>query len=323
MSLPAARDAVRIAITLGDPRGIGPEVIAAALDRLTPAERAACTLIGPAGTFADAAEAPLDAVGEWAGDRGAAEAGRLAGMAITRAAALAADGAADAIVTGPIDKHALHEGGYPFPGHTEMLATLADTAIVGMLMAAESTRAGGPLRVLLMTTHLPLARVPAELTLQRIVEQTALLDRSLRTLWRIEAPRLALCALNPHASDGGLFGHEERDVMSPASESLRAQGIRVHGPFAADTVFLRALRGEFDAVLAPYHDVGMAAFKTASFGQGVNVTLGLPYIRTAPDHGTAMDIAGRRRADPTSMTEALRLALRLARLRAQLGAAPA
>src|SRR5690606_23798929 len=133
--------------------------------------------------------------------------------------------------------------------------------------------------------------------------------------WGIERPRIALCALNPHASDGGLFGDEEERILAPARDRLRAEGIDVHGPIPADTVFVRAIRGEFDAVVAPYHDVGMAAFKTAAFGGGVNVTLGLPFVRTSPDHGTAIDIAGKGIADPSSMLEALRLAIRLARRR--------
>jgi 4-hydroxythreonine-4-phosphate dehydrogenase len=142
-----------------------------------------------------------------------------------------------------------------------------------------------------------------------------LLDRALRADWGLAAPRLALCALNPHASDGGLFGDEEARVLRPALEAARADGVDVAGPLPADTVFSRALAGEFDAVVAPYHDVGMAAFKTVTFGAGVNVTLGLPFVRTSPDHGTAFDIAGTGRADASSTTEALRLAHTLAERR--------
>jgi len=140
-----------------------------------------------------------------------------------------------------------------------------------------------------------------------------LLEASLHDDWGISDPRIALCALNPHASDGGLFGDEEAEVLEPVVSTCRGKGIDISGPIPADTVFLRALRGEFDAVVAPYHDVGMAAFKTVSFGRGVNVTLGLPFPRTSPDHGTALDIAGQDRADPGSMVEAIRLAARLAR----------
>jgi 4-hydroxythreonine-4-phosphate dehydrogenase len=154
------------------------------------------------------------------------------------------------------------------------------------------------------------------------VTQTLLLDHALKTDWRIATPRLGLCALNPHASDGGLFGSEEALVFEPAAARLRALGLRVSGPLSADTVFARALEGELDAVVAPYHDVGMAAFKTVAFGSGVNVTLGLPFVRTSPDHGTAFDIAGTGRADESSMLEAIRLAARLANARFDMGGAP-
>jgi len=187
---------------------------------------------------------------------------------------------------------------------------------VGMLMCAETTALGGPLRVLLATTHVALRAVPDALTPDLLVDQTRLLVRELARGWRLERPRVALCALNPHASDGGLFGDEEARVYGPALERLAAEGIDAAGPLPADTVFSRAVRGEFDAVVAPYHDVGMAAFKTAAFGRGVNVTLGLPFVRTSPDHGTAFDLAGSGRADPSSMLEALRLAVRLARAHA-------
>lgn len=170
---------------------------------------------------------------------------------------------------------------------------------------------GGGLRVLLATTHLALRDVPAAVTTDLLVEQTRLLDAALRSWWGLDQPRIALCAFNPHASDGGLFGDEEGRVYAPALRALAASGIDASGPLPADTVFTRAMRGEFDAVVAPYHDVGMAAFKTASFGSGVNVTIGLPFPRTSPDHGTALDIAGRGIADPGSMREATLLAVRM------------
>jgi 4-hydroxythreonine-4-phosphate dehydrogenase len=176
-------------------------------------------------------------------------------------------------------------------------------------MASERTRLGAPLRVLLATTHLPLREVPAALTTDRLVSQSRLLHSELRTRFGIAEPRIALCAFNPHASDAGLFGDEEARVYAPALERLEGLGVR--GPLPADTVFSRAIDGEFDAVVAPYHDVGMAAFKTVSFGTGVNVTLGLPFPRTSPDHGTAFDRVGTDRIDPSSMLEALLLAHRL------------
>lgn len=306
----------RIGITLGDPRGIGPEVATAAARSLhAAAPHHQLVFIGPAGTVADRAGTELLAVGQWRDDHSIADAGWLAGRAIERAAELALAGDLDAIVTAPIDKSALHQGGFDFPGHTEMLASLAGVDDVVMLMAAERTLAGGPLRVVLATTHIALADVPRALTRERLMTQTRMTADGLRTGWGMERPRIALCAFNPHASDGGLFGDEEARIYAPALAALREAGLDVTGPVPADTVFLRAARGEFDAVIAPYHDVGMAAFKTASFGSGVNVTLGLPFPRTSPDHGTALDLAGRGVADASSMNEALALALRLAQTR--------
>ena len=312
---------VRLAITLGDPRGVGPEIAAtAALTFQSPEYQ--LTFVGPRGTAAQGVAANLLAVGDWAAGGSVAAAGRLAGQAIEAAVRLALEGEVDGIVTGPIDKYALHAGGYLFPGHTEMLAALAQVPEVVMLMAAERTSLGGALRVVLATTHVALADVPARFTRTLLEHQARIAHTALRTGWGLERPRLALCAFNPHASDGGLFGDEEDRIYAPAIATLRAEGLTVSGPIPADTVFLRAARGEFDVVIAPYHDVGMAAFKTASFGQGVNVTLGLPFVRTSPDHGTALDIAGRGLADPSSMLQAVRLARQLV-LRRRAGEARA
>lgn len=300
----------RIAITLGDPRGIGPEVAATALE--DPELNASAELI-PVGPQAVLEHAALRSVGLWTPGGGAAEAGRLAGEAIRFAVEGALAGEFDAVVTAPIDKAAFHAGGWHYPGHTEMLQSLTGAPAVGMLMAAERTVAGGALRVLLATTHLPLRDVPATFTSELLVEQTRLVAAALHAWWAIDRPRIALCAFNPHASDHGLFGDEETRIYAPAMRTLLAEGVETFGPLPADTVFGRALRGEFDAVVAPYHDVGMAPFKTVAFGSGVNVTLGLPFPRTSPDHGTALDIVGRGLADPASMLEATRLAIRLAR----------
>lgn len=275
------------------------------------AERAVSfVFIGPTGS--GSFNGDLISVGDWTPDGDVAHAGKLAGRAIEIAAEMALRGDVDGIVTAPIDKFALHAGGYRFPGHTEMLADLAGVASVAMMMSAERTSLGGPLRVVLATTHLPLADVPRALTTPLLIEQSLLTHTALANSWQIAEPRLALCAVNPHASDGGLFGDEEARVIQPAIDELRRRGLQVSGPIPADTVFVRAIRGEFDAVIAPYHDVGMAAFKTAAFGQGVNVTLGLPFVRTSPDHGTAIDIAGKGVADSSSMAEAIRLAIMLA-----------
>ncbi|HEY0037883.1 MAG TPA: 4-hydroxythreonine-4-phosphate dehydrogenase PdxA, partial [Longimicrobium sp.] len=243
---------------------------------------------------------------------GAAAAGRIAGAAIERGTRMALAGEVDALVTAPIEKNAFRAGGWHFPGHTEMLRDLAGVPDVVMMMAAERTALGGALRVILATTHLALRDVPAALSADLLVRQATLTHAALRDQWGIASPRVALCAVNPHASDGGLFGDEEERIVAPALARLREAGVDAFGPVPADTVFTRAVRGEFDAVVAPYHDVGMAAFKTAAFGAGVNVTLGLPFPRTSPDHGTALDIAGRGLADPSSMKEAILLAVRLA-----------
>lgn len=220
------------------------------------------------------------------------------------------NGEVDAIVTAPAHKHALHLAGFPYPGHTEWLAQLAGGVDVAMMLAAEPARdnpAEHPLRVVLVTTHVPLRDVPALLTVERVVRTGKVVERSLREWWGIQRPRIAVCALNPHAGEAGLFGDEEERVLTPAAAALGAVG-----PLPADTVFVRAMRGEFDAVLAPYHDVGMTAIKVAAFGRAVNVTLGLPFPRTSPDHGTALDIAGTGKADASSMRAAIELAVRLA-----------
>ena len=288
----------RLAITLGDPRGIGPEIVAAALADPEIAGAASFVVVGPSGTAA-----PADrVVGTWLADGDAATAGRLAGQAIETATRMALDGEVAGIVTAPIDKAALLAGGYDYPGPTEMLAALAGVD-VAMMLASER------LRVVLATTHVPLREVPEALTQEAIVRAAFVTRRGLQDWFDIAEPRIALCALNPHAGDGGRFGKEDDLLLRPAAT---ASGLL--GPFPADTVFVRAMRGEFDAVIAPYHDVGMTAIKVASFGSAVNVTLGLPFPRTSPDHGTAMDIAGKGIADASSMKAAIRLATRIASL---------
>jgi 4-hydroxythreonine-4-phosphate dehydrogenase len=287
----------RIAVTLGDPRGVGPEVTAGALAADLPAD---ITLVGPENLIAPLPAAHRVSVGSWYGGSDAVEAGRLAGHAIERAARLALEDEVDAIVTAPVEKRALHLAGFRYPGHTEWLAELAGGVDVAMMLVSDD------LRVVLVTTHVALRDVPALVTAERVIRTGQTAVTALREWWGISEPRLALCALNPHAGEGGLFGDEESRVLQPAAEVLGAAG-----PLPADTVFLRAMRGEFDAVLAPYHDVGMTAIKVASFGRAVNVTLGLPFPRTSPDHGTAFDIAGKGMADCSSMRAALQLAIEL------------
>jgi 4-hydroxythreonine-4-phosphate dehydrogenase len=299
----------RIAVTLGDPRGIGPEITRRALESPLDAE---ITAIGAEEQLDGIPASTKTAVGVWglgSGDKPddrhrVIRAGRIAGHGVETAVKLALEGTVDAIVTAPAHKHALHLAGFPYPGHTEWLAHLAGDVDVAMMLASDD------LRVVLVTTHVPFRDVPALLTQERVVRTGRITERGLREWWGIESPRLAVCAVNPHAGEQGLFGDEEQRVLGPAAATLGAAG-----PLPADTVFVRALRGEFDAVLAPYHDVGMTAIKVASFGRAVNVTLGLPFPRTSPDHGTALDIAGTGRADPSSMRAALELAVRLAERR--------
>jgi len=288
----------RLAVTLGDPRGIGPEIVEAARRDPRVARLATLRLVGPSGL-------PIavdDETGSWTGDRGdVALAGRLAGLAVDRAIHLAQQGEVDGIVTAPLDKHALLAGGFDFPGHTELLAARTGRRVAMMLAATRpSTASPNPLRVVLATTHIALRDVPRLLTAGAIADAAAVTRAGLQQWFGIATPRIALCALNPHAGDGGRFGDEDDELLAPA-----ARACDIDGPFPADTVFVRAMRGAFDAVIAPYHDVGMTAIKVASFGSAVNVTLGLPFPRTSPDHGTALDIAGQGLADPSSMVEAM------------------
>lgn len=298
-----------LVLTLGDPRGVGPELASAAA-RIFRARHPEVRLValGAEGTPLEGLD--LHGVGPFDGSE--ASAGAVSVRAIREGVRLVLEGEATALVTGPVSKPALHTAGTEVPGQTELLQALTGAPRVGMLMAAERTRLGPPLRVLLATIHIPLRSVPHRFSGALLGAQARLLHEALRERWRIPSPRLGVCGLNPHASDRGLFGDEEARIMEPALSDLRGEGIDVSHPLPADTVFLRALEGEFDAVVAPYHDVGMAAFKTVAFGHGVNVTLGLPFVRTSPDHGTAFDIAGRGIADPASTVAALELAHRLA-----------
>lgn len=303
---------IRLAITLGDPRGIGPEITHKALgdERL----RALATaldvhwiVVGPMGTEQSVDES----IGAWR-PRGepvedAVQAGALAGIAVMRSADMALAHDVDGIVTAPLDKAALLAGGYDYPGHTEMLGARAGVPTT-MMLASER------LRVVLATTHIALRDVTTVLTHDVIVRTANATREGLRGDFGIAAPRIALCALNPHAGDGGRFGDEDARLLAPAA---RAAGI--DGPFPADTVFVRAMRGEFDAVIAPYHDVGMTAIKVASFGEAVNVTLGLPFVRTSPDHGTAIDIAGQGVASAESMIRAIQMAVALVGRRRERG----
>ena len=216
-------------------------------------------------------------------------------------------GRVSGMITAPINKEALHLAGYPYPGHTELLADLTDTKQVGMMLM------GGPLKILFVTTHLALRDVPDVLTTQRVFQAIRLAHRAMKHHFRIPKPRIGVAALNPHAGEHGLFGNEEQDCIAPAVRLARRANVRATGPLPADTLFGAAVRGAYDVVVAMYHDQGLIPLKTVAFGRCVNLTVGLPIIRTSVDHGTAYDIVGQGKADPHSLVEAVKLAADLAK----------
>jgi 4-hydroxythreonine-4-phosphate dehydrogenase len=284
----------RVAITSGDPAGIGPEIaIRAASDERV---RAACEPL----IYAPPAHHVFEA------GRLSGYAGRAAFDVIVRAVEDARASRVDAIATAPINKEAFRLAGLPWNGHTDLLAHLTGAHQVAMMFFSEA------LRVVLATVHVPLADVPRLLTPQLVESTIALTARELPR-FGFDHPRIAVAGLNPHAGEHGLFGHEEDTAIAPAVAASRSRGFNVSGPLPADTLFVRARRGEFDAVVACYHDQGLIPVKLLAFGQSVNVTLGLPIIRTSVDHGTAFDIAGKGIADAESMVAAVLLAAKLAR----------
>ncbi len=283
-------------MTVGDPAGIGPEIARKAAADSNLAEMCDIILYGP---YED------DELARFPQGQVSAEAGRAAYDAIVRAVNDAKAGRIDALATAPINKQAFAAAGLPWRGHTELLAHLTGAPRAAMMFYAEA------LRVILATVHIPLADVPGALTRPLLEAIIGLADRELPR-FGIVSPRLALAGLNPHAGEHGLMGGEEEAVLAPAVAACRARGIDIQGPLPADTVFVRAVGGEFDAVVACYHDQGLIPVKLVAFGKAVNVTLGLPIIRTSVDHGTAFDIAGKGVADPSSLIEAIRLAARLA-----------
>ncbi|BCS34739.1 4-hydroxythreonine-4-phosphate dehydrogenase [Luteitalea sp. TBR-22] len=286
----------RVAITVGDPAGIGPEIaLAAAASREV---RAVCepVLYGPH---------TADALATFAPGRISAEAGQASYDAIVAAVRDAQAGAVDAITTGPVHKEAFAACGLPWKGHTDLLGHLTGSRRVAMMFHSE------PLRVVLATVHVAIAEVPRLLTRALVEDIVELTARSLPA-FGYATPRIGLAGLNPHAGEHGLMGHEDDEVLAPAVAACRARGIDVQGPFPGDTVFLRATRGAFDVVVACYHDQGLIPVKLLAFGQSVNVTLGLPIIRTSVDHGTAFDIARQGTADASSMVSAVTLAAKLA-----------
>ena len=325
---------VTLAVTMGDPRGVGPELILKVLQQPDPSGGGASLVIVGCGAVLEHAAAALgrpcdlppalDLPGATAPislldldnfppDR--LEPRRpdpLGGQAsldyIHEAVRLALDGRVDGIVTGPISKEAIAAAGSPFPGHTELLAHLTGAEQAVMLLVA------GPLRVALVTTHVALRDVAEALSAEAIVRVARVLDAGLRRFFGLAGPRLALCALNPHAGDGGRFGDEEERVLRPALAAAREVGVELAGPEPADSAFLKASAGRYDAVLALYHDQGMIPVKLAGLDRVVNVTLGLPVVRTSVGHGTAYDIAGTGRASEGSLVEAIRLGARMARV---------
>jgi 4-phospho-D-threonate 3-dehydrogenase / 4-phospho-D-erythronate 3-dehydrogenase len=334
-----------LGLTMGDPAGIGPEIVLKALRDLAPREAAgefSLVTIGTASCMADAAQRlglPAEITadgGSWpqvrlieaatteevvAPGKLSAEAGRLAFAAIERAVRLALAGKIDAIVTAPINKEALNKAGYAYPGHTEILAELTGSKGSCMMLAHDQ------LKVTHVSTHVALADAPKRVTPERLRRVFALTHEALLDLG-IPKPRIGVCALNPHAGEGGLFGREDQEIVAPMIEEFRAKGIAIEGPVPGDTIFVKALAGQFDGVVAMYHDQGHVAVKTLGFAMdpqtglmsslsGVNVTLGLPIIRTSVDHGTAFDIAGQGIANAASMVEAIEFAAQMVRARRQ------
>jgi len=330
-----------LGLTMGDPAGIGPEVIAKALagrevlrlcrplviGSLPVMERTVKSLGLPLQWVAvkngesligrprlipvlDPLEPPL---GPFKMGVATKETGAASVSCITTAVRLAEAGSIQGMVTGPINKEAINLAGHHYPGHTELLADLTHSQEVGMMIV------GGPLKIMFVTTHLAIRNLPASLTPERVGLAIRLAHRALREHFGIARPRIGVAALNPHAGEGGLFGNEEQESILPAAREAREAGIHASDPLPADTLFGKAVRGEYDGVVAMYHDQGLIPLKLVAFGRCVNLTVGIPIIRTSVDHGTAYDIAGRGMADPGSLVEAVRLAARLAARRRRKG----
>lgn len=306
---------MRIALTTGEPAGIGPEIAVAALDALPAGVD--CVLIGDRSLFAHA-RLPAGVSIEHVALGAPVAPGRLdvrnaryVLAMLDRAIEGALAAAFDAIVTAPVQKSVINDAGFRFTGHTEYLAQKSGAPRVVMMLVGGHT--AHPLRVALATTHLPLADVPRAITTEGLAATIEVLHADLVAKFGIAAPRIGVCGLNPHAGEGGHLGREEIEVIAPALERLRVRGFALDGPLPADTVFVPANARRYDAILAMYHDQGLAPLKYASFGRGVNVTLGLPFVRTSVDHGTALDLAGRGRADAGSLRAALELAVDLSR----------
>lgn len=310
-----------IGITMGDPTGIGPEIVVKALSY--PGVWKICRpwIIGDKGTLLKtirSLESPLRiktypelklrSVSPKTLHllQVTAPPQKLVVEILKTAASLALAGQIQAIVTAPIHKSSLAEAGAHYAGHTEFFAAQAGVKEVGMMMV------GGPLKVMLVTTHAGIRSLPSLITRERVETAIRLTDRALRDYFGVKTPRIAVAAFNPHAGEGGLFGHEEEKVIGPAIEAAHHSGIKASQPLPADTAFRKAVQGEYDAVVAMYHDQALIPVKLLAFGKAVNLTVGLPFIRTSVDHGTAEDIAGKGVANPSSLIAAIKLAARLA-----------
>jgi 4-hydroxythreonine-4-phosphate dehydrogenase len=306
-----------ILVTMGEPVGIGPEIAVAAYRKFGGRVGArALRLVGDADVFRACGEIPADAI-----IATNAKAKRMPGMldvtnsaavieAIDVAVAAAMKGEASAVVTAPIHKSVLTQSGFAYPGHTEYLQHLTGAKRAVMMLASDT------LRVVPLTIHIPLADVPKSISKELIVETAEIMFHDLARDFRIASPRLAIAGLNPHAGESGTQGKEDETIIAPAIAALRAKGHNVIGPLSADTMFHEAARAKYDAALCMYHDQALIPIKTLSFWDGVNVTLGLPIVRTSPDHGTALDIAGTGKADARSMIAAIELAASMADARA-------
>jgi 4-hydroxythreonine-4-phosphate dehydrogenase len=337
-SSPPVHRELPIGITMGCPAGIGPEIILKSVTALSETALPPLVVIGdgkvlercgrelgmPAaikywqpGMVPEKGVLNLYSLSSfgpelrWGHPDG--ETGRAMGRYIEETVKLIQQGTLGALVTCPISKAALNQGGYRFPGHTEMLASLCAAEEYAMMMAGEK------LRVALVTIHIALAEVPGLITREAVARIIGIVGRSLETDFAISQPRIAVAGLNPHGGEGGLFGVEEREAIAPAVAEAAGKGWRVSGPWPPDTVFYQAARGNFDAVVCMYHDQGLIPFKLLHFEDGVNVTLGLPLVRTSVDHGTAYDIAGKGIASPASLISAFRLAARIVNNRLQKG----
>jgi 4-hydroxythreonine-4-phosphate dehydrogenase len=317
-----------IAVTMGCPVGIGPEIIVRLCSRARRTNKPRLIVVGDLGVLQSVAalvhlmppfvpwqpgtDLPTGGIAVYEVSR--LDCGRLrwgqpdsmTGKAsatyLEEAVQLIGRGMADAVTTCPISKYSWHQAGYDFPGHTEMLAALTDSRYYAMMLA------GSRLRVVPATIHLPLRQVPEALTIASLLALLATIDRALRDDFAISTPRIGVAGLNPHSGEGGLFGDEETNIIAPAILQARQLGLIVEGPLPPDTIFHQAAQGAFDTVLAMYHDQGLIPFKLLHFADGVNVTLGLPIVRTSVDHGTAYDIAGKGVACDDSLAAAVELA---------------